>query len=58
MNNDSETKWVDLGDGEYKCPVCKTEFIYGLSIKKLIKYFPTCPKCGADMRGDDNETRL
>ena len=49
MSNDTEIKWIDLNNGEYKCPVCKSKFIYVLSIDKLIKSFPTCPICGAKM---------
>jgi DNA-directed RNA polymerase subunit RPC12/RpoP len=41
--------WIDLGDGEYKCPKCSREFMNGLDIQTFSKYFPSCPNCGTKM---------
>lgn len=45
--------WIDLGEGEYKCPVCKQRFIFGLDKDTMLKAFPYCPKCYAKMEGDN-----
>jgi DNA-directed RNA polymerase subunit RPC12/RpoP len=48
-------KWIDLGNGEYRCSKCKKEFIFGLDLSTFIKAFPFCPICGADMKGGEHE---
>lgn len=50
MNKEDKLYWLDLGDGEYKCPKCKAEFITGLDIQTFSKLFLRCPKCGAKMK--------
>jgi DNA-directed RNA polymerase subunit RPC12/RpoP len=45
--------WIDLGDGEYKCPKCSREFMNGLDIQTFSKYFPSCPNCGAEMGSEE-----
>lgn len=47
--------WIDLGDGEYKCPKCRSKFIFGLDIQAFTKAFPNCPRCRAKMDKAEKE---
>lgn len=51
----AKVHWIDLGDGEYKCPKCSSEFIFGLDIKTFTESFPSCPKCAAKMDKTESE---
>ena len=55
MKMKDKIHWIDLGDGEYKCPKCGKEFIFGLDIQTLSRCFPYCPNCGTKMREEINE---
>ena len=51
--------WI-ISDKEkdlYICPNCKAGYYYCISngaIEMITKYFPTCPKCGHDMRKNES----
>ena len=45
-------KWIDEPNCWYRCSYCKSHYP---SIKGTMEY-NFCPNCGADMRGDENET--
>ena len=49
--------WIYLGNGECKCSNCNAEFYYGkrVSIERMGKAFPFCPKCGEIMVEDSTE---
>lgn len=49
--------WIDLGNGEYKCPKCSRKFIYGLDIQTFSKYFPSCPNCGVGIEVENDKKR-
>ena len=43
--------WMDLGDGEFKCPYCKSEYITGWwNLSQMTTTFPTCPRCNSNMK--------
>lgn len=48
-------KWIEYDNSHCECPFCHEEWSY---FDNEVEHFDFCPRCGADMRGEQDEQNI